>query len=50
MAHGPSMPCPLTWLGAYPGVENLQQTSAAGFDERDHDLRHGTARRISQPQ
>src|SRR2546427_5297342 len=21
MAHGPSMPCPLTWLGAYPGVK-----------------------------
>ncbi len=36
--------------GSVSGVENLQQTSAAGFDERDHDLRHGTARRISQPQ
>jgi len=24
----------------YPAAESLQQTHVAGFDERDHDLRH----------
>src|SRR5256884_5293539 len=41
---------PLILRAVWQAIERLRPTTAAGSRGRDHDLRHGTARRVSKPQ
>src|SRR2546429_9705051 len=47
-AVGLSMRSPLILRAVWQAIERLRPTTAAGSRGRDHDLRHGTARRVSK--